>query len=124
MRTGSPIPPLVLTDDDRDTLLRWTRNATSAQVLAQRPRIVLQCASGASNTPAPPLSGLLHRRCAPSRGTPSRSCGILDRFLSGKAAEIATVTRQENEPKWWPQGDLDGPASFFRLPVAGVAMAT
>jgi DNA-binding CsgD family transcriptional regulator len=40
---------LVLTDDERATLERWARRAKSSQALAERCRIVLACAEGASN---------------------------------------------------------------------------
>ncbi|MFV2110597.1 IS630 family transposase, partial [Micromonospora sp. LOL_015] len=49
-RTGRPTPPLTLTDEERATLTRWSRRATSSQVLAMRSRIILACAEGASNT--------------------------------------------------------------------------
>ncbi|SCL17264.1 IS630 family transposase [Micromonospora inyonensis] len=49
-RTGRPIPPLVLSDEERATLVRWSRRAKSAQVLAMRAKIILGCAEGASNT--------------------------------------------------------------------------
>src|SRR5919199_2921096 len=41
---------LVLSDDERQTLSRWTRRATSSQALAMRARIVLACADGTPNT--------------------------------------------------------------------------
>ncbi|WP_369904308.1 hypothetical protein [Amycolatopsis sp. CA-126428] len=41
---------LVLSDDERATLLRWERRAKPAQALALRCRIVLACAEGLSNT--------------------------------------------------------------------------
>jgi transposase len=47
---GRPKAPLVLTDDERQTLLAWSRRPTSAQRLALRSRIVLACAEGRSNT--------------------------------------------------------------------------
>ena len=47
--TGRPQAELVLTDEERETLLRWSRRATSAQALALRCWIVLVCAKGASN---------------------------------------------------------------------------
>jgi len=50
MRTGRPIPPLTLTDDERDTLVRWSRRPTTAQALAARARVILGCAAGQSNT--------------------------------------------------------------------------
>ena len=48
-RRGPKLPPLVLSDDERATLERWTRRAKSSQALAERCRIVLACAEGASN---------------------------------------------------------------------------
>lgn len=48
-RTGRPTAPLVLTDAEREALTRWSRRAKTAQVLAMRARIILACASGASN---------------------------------------------------------------------------
>jgi transposase len=50
MRTGRPIPPLTLTDDERATLERWSRRPTTAQALAGRARVILGCAAGQSNT--------------------------------------------------------------------------
>src|SRR5713226_227210 len=50
MRTGRPIPPLTLTDDEHDTLDRWARRPTTAQALAERARLILGCAAGKSNT--------------------------------------------------------------------------
>jgi DNA-binding CsgD family transcriptional regulator len=48
-RTGRPSAELTLTDQERETLVRWSRGAKSSQVLAQRRRIVLACADGHSN---------------------------------------------------------------------------
>jgi transposase len=48
-RTGRPAVKVVLTDAERDQLLRWSRRAKSSQVLAQRSKIVLACADGMSN---------------------------------------------------------------------------
>src|SRR5947208_6557824 len=50
MRTGRPIPPLILTEDERDTLERWARRPTSARAIAERARLVLECAAGKTNT--------------------------------------------------------------------------
>jgi hypothetical protein len=52
---GSPKAPLVLTDEERQTLQRWTRRAKPAPALALRAKIVLACADGATN-PKFPLS--------------------------------------------------------------------
>jgi transposase len=45
-RVGRPMPLVVLTDVERETLERWARRAKSSQVLALRCRIVLACADG------------------------------------------------------------------------------
>lgn len=50
MRMGRPLAPLALTGDDRTTLEQWSRRRTTAQALALRARIVLQAATGRSNT--------------------------------------------------------------------------
>jgi len=49
MRTGRPKACLVLSDDERDVLLRLTRRAKVAQRTALRARIVLACAEGKDN---------------------------------------------------------------------------
>ena len=48
-RTGRPKPVLMLTDEEREQLVRWSRRAKSSQALALRSRIVLACAEGLSN---------------------------------------------------------------------------
>jgi transposase len=48
-RTGRPKAELVLTDDEREQLRRWSRRAKSSQALALRSRIVLACADTAAN---------------------------------------------------------------------------
>jgi transposase len=44
VRTGRPTAEVVLTDEERQTLTRWSRRAKSSQALALRCRIVLACA--------------------------------------------------------------------------------
>ena len=50
MRLGRPVPRIVLTADERETLERWARRPTTAQALALRARLVLRCAGGESAT--------------------------------------------------------------------------
>ena len=45
-RAGSPTVEVKLIGGERDTLERWARHPKSAQALALRCRIVLECASG------------------------------------------------------------------------------
>jgi transposase len=49
-RVGRPKAVLVLTEDERAQLVRWSRRARSAQALALRSKIVLACAQGKSNS--------------------------------------------------------------------------
>jgi transposase len=45
-RTGRPTTRINLSDDERETLERWTRRHSSSQALALRSRIVLASAAG------------------------------------------------------------------------------
>ncbi len=49
MPGGRPLAPLTLTDEERETLQRWVQRRKTAQALAQRARLVLAAADGASN---------------------------------------------------------------------------
>src|SRR5260370_17542819 len=49
MRTGRGKTPLVLTDEERQTLEQWARRPTTAQRLGLRARVVLACAAGQPN---------------------------------------------------------------------------
>jgi hypothetical protein len=48
-RAGRPKAELVLTDQEREQLLSWSRRARSAQTIALHSRIVLTCAEDAPN---------------------------------------------------------------------------
>src|SRR5215469_5186832 len=47
--TSRPKAPLVLTEDERVVLERWSRHGRTAQSLALRSKIVLGCADGKTN---------------------------------------------------------------------------
>src|SRR5664279_3631043 len=49
MRTGRPLTPITVTNDQRATLQSWTRRSKTAQALALRARIILACAEGKPN---------------------------------------------------------------------------
>lgn len=61
MRTGRPRQLLILIPEERETLERWARRATTAQRLALRARVILACAEGISNTE---VANRLHMRLA------------------------------------------------------------
>jgi transposase len=74
-RTGRPKAELVLTDQEREQLLRWSRRAKSAQALALRSKIVLACADGADNA-----SVASELRCAPATVGKWRARFVRDRL--------------------------------------------
>ena len=49
MTIGRPIPPVHLSDDEWETLERWSRRRKTAQALAFRARLILACAEGKKN---------------------------------------------------------------------------
>ena len=59
MRLGRPTPPLTLTDDERETLGQWARRPKTAQALAQRARMVLEC-SKPESTEGMGIEGVLN----------------------------------------------------------------
>ena len=50
MRLGRPIPELILSPYEQETLERWARRPSSAQAVALRARVILACAAGKTNT--------------------------------------------------------------------------
>src|SRR4051794_23961786 len=50
MRTGRPIAPLSVTEEQRSTLKSWAVGPNTAQALALRAKIILACAEGKPNS--------------------------------------------------------------------------
>lgn len=95
-RTGRPKVKLVLTDDEREQLIRWSRCRKSSQGLAQRSRIVLECADGGSNTDVAERLGIVRHTVGRWRAR------FLEHRLDGLADEDrpgppATVTAEQVE---------------------------
>ena len=61
VRNGRPKAELVLTDAEREQLVRWSRRAKSSQALALRSRIVLACADGRPKCDSEPAAGAWFR---------------------------------------------------------------
>jgi transposase len=106
-RRGPRLPELTLTDDERSTLQRWARRRTSSQALAERCRIVLACAQGASNTDVAQRLGVSRPTVTKwrSRFVAHRLEGLSDeprpgaaRKLTDEQVERVIVTTLEQTP--------------------------
>ena len=106
-RRGPKLPELVLTDEERTTLERWARRRSSSQALAERCRIVLACAAGASNTKVAQQLGMARSTVIKwrSRFVARRLEGLVDeprpgapRKLTDERIEQVIVTTLETIP--------------------------
>jgi transposase len=112
-RTGRPKAPLILTEQERQTLVRWARRAKSSQALALRCRIVLACATGATNNQvAAELGGSLPTVGQwRSRFVARRLEGLVDaprpgapRTITDEQVEAVVVATLEETPRRPPTG--------------------
>jgi len=80
----------VLTDEERDTLVSWSRRAKSAQALALRCRIVLACADGLTNAEVAEQLGITRPTVGKwrSRFVVSRLEGLADEPRVGRPPSI------------------------------------
>jgi len=87
---GRPKVPLVLTEEERQTLERWARRRTSAQAMALRARIVLACAQGATNKAVAEQLGIWPQTVAKWRGrfVRERLEGLADEPRPGRPRTI------------------------------------
>ena len=85
MRLGRPTPPLT-TDDERETLGQWARRPKTAQALAQRARMVLECSKG----PRIPVHIMVHVPRLSSDNFQNGLAGICYAFADQSQAEVRT----------------------------------
>jgi transposase len=90
-KMGRPMAELVVSGDERATLVRWSRRAKSSQALAQRCRIVLGCADGKTNRQVAAELGIWPQTVGKWRGRfiRRRLDGLLDEDRPGRPASIA-----------------------------------
>ena len=104
MRTGRPIAALSVTAEERKRLEEWARRPKTAQALAQRLRIVLECAADRANTAVAHRLGITHQTVGKwrRRFLERRLDGLLDEPRPGAPrqvtdAQIERVTRMTLE---------------------------
>jgi len=90
LRTGRLIPTLMLSQEERETLERWTRRAKTSQALAQRARLVLACTCGKTNSMAAAELGLCKQTVGKwrTRFLRQRLDGLLDEPRPGAPRKI------------------------------------
>lgn len=107
-RTGRPKTELIVSDEEREQLLRWSRRAKSSQALALRSRIVLSCGVGLDNTVVAGLVG-----CSTNTVSKWRARFALDRLdglvdeprlgrpptITAEQVEEVVVATLESTPK-------------------------
>src|SRR6202140_1069019 len=113
MRTGRPKAPLSLRVEERETLEGWARRPKSAQALAQRARIVLECASSSPNTAVADKLGVTYQTVGKwrQRFLERRLAGLLDEPRPGAPRQVGdaqiervvrmTLERAPADPTHW-----------------------
>jgi transposase len=131
-RTGRPVAEVVLTDDERETLLRWSRRAKSSQALGLRSRIVLGCAEGKANKQVaaelgvwPQTVGTWRRRFVESRldGLSDEPRPGAPRKITDAQVEqvvVATVERTPADATHWSRASMAAQSGLSRSTVGRI----
>lgn len=107
-KTGRPKVALLLSEEEKDQLLCWSRRPKSSQALALRSRIVLACAEGLDNSQVATSLGCHTQTVGKwrARFVTDRLEGLCDEYRSGcprtisdKEIEALVVTTLEEMPK-------------------------
>jgi hypothetical protein len=100
---GRPKAPLVLTDEELQTLQRWTRRSKTSQALALRAKIVLACADGATNQQVAEQLGIWPQTVGKWRGrfVAKRLAGLSDEDRPGRPRTIADEQVEAVIVKTW-----------------------
>jgi len=122
----------VLTDEEREQLVRWSRRAKSAQSLAVRSRIVLSCAQGLDNIEVAAKLGVVPATVSKwrRRFVERRLDGLLDeprpggpRSISDEAVEAVIVATLERTPKdatHWSRASMAAETGLSRSTIGRI----
>jgi transposase len=131
-RTGRPVAEVALTDEERETLVRWSRRAKSSQVLAQRCRIVLGCAAGKSNKEVAADLGIWPQTVGKwrNRFVARRLEGLVDeprpggpRTITDEQVEtvlVATLERQPADATHWSRASMAAESGLSKSTVGRI----
>ena len=131
-RTGRPKAELVLTDEEREQLVRWSRRAKSAQSLALRSRIVLWCAQGLDNTQVAAKLGVVPATVSKwrRRFVERRLDGLVDEPRPGgprsigdeqvEAVIVATLERTPKDATHWSRASMAAETGLSRSTIGRI----
>ena len=131
-RTGRPKAELVLTDEEREQLVSWSRRAKSAQSLALRSKIVLSCAQGLDNIAVAAKLGVVPATVSKwrRRFVEHRLDGLVDeprpggpRSISDEQIEaviIATLERTPKDATHWSRASMAAETGLSRSTVGRI----
>ncbi len=131
-RRGRPVAVVTLTDEERATLVRWSRRAKSSQALAQRCRIVLGCAEGKSNQDVAAELGIWPQTVGKwrNRFVARRLEGLVDeprpgapRTIGDEQIEqvvVATLERTPTDATHWSRASMAAESGLSRSTVGRI----
>ena len=123
---------MILSDVERETLLRWSRRRKSAQALALRCRIVLACGDGATNTEVATALGVAGATVGKwrSRFVVDRLDGLVDeprpgapRTITDEQVEQVVVDTLESTPRdatHWSRTSMAGHSGLSKSTVGRI----
>ena len=126
---------VTLTEEERETLVRWSRRAESSQALAQRCRIVLGCADGKSNQQVAAELGIWPQTVGKwrRRFVDKRLDGLVDeprpgapRTIADEQVErlvVATLERQPKNATHWSRASMAAESGLSKSTVGRIWMA-
>jgi transposase len=131
-RTGRPVAVVRLTNEERETLVRWSRRAKSSQALAQRCRIVLGCADGKSNQEVAAQLGIWPQTVGKwrRRFVQRRMEGLVDEPRPGAPRKItdeqveevivATLEGQPNDATHWSRASMAAQSGMSKSTIGRI----
>jgi transposase len=123
---------LVLTEDEREQLLRWSRRAKTAQALALRSRIVLACAGGLDNRSVAARLGCVEATVGKwrRRFVAERLDGLVDeprpggpRSVTDEQVEqlvVATLERTPRDATHWSRASMAAETGLSKSTVGRI----